>query len=163
MNLNSPLPCSKVPMAEILRGPPRSCCPRRRSPAARRRERVVPKMFTKAPDLDLIKQEKQEGAARRPAHTDNLLHGLIRMIRGRDPRLSGSEPGCVIFLECSYRCPVAGLDPATHVLLRPPQCPIEDVDARVKPGQGDLLDLESPQERRNLALKAEPDGRGLDP
>ena len=49
-----------------------------------------------------------------------------------------SKSGCEIFVEYSYRYPVARLDPATHVLLGRHDPRIEDVDARVKPGQGEL-------------------------
>jgi hypothetical protein len=37
---------------------------------------------------------------------------------------------------CLPHFPVAGLDPATHVFLDPGR--LQDVDARVKPGQGDF-------------------------
>ena len=40
--------------------------------------------------------------------------------------------------------PVAGLDPATHVFFPSAIACREDVDARVKPGQGDFLVSDKP-------------------
>jgi hypothetical protein len=58
---------------------------------------------------------------------------------------------------------VAGLDPATHVLLDRRSAQIEDMDARVKPGQGVSFAGNTLQNGRSRALDTEPDSRGLDP
>ena len=42
-------------------------------------------------------------------------------------------------LDCEHSHPVAGFDPATHVLFAYQHAYAEDADARVKPGQGDCV------------------------
>jgi hypothetical protein len=40
---------------------------------------------------------------------------------------------------CNQKCPLAGFGPAIHdVLMQPKAVPLDDVDARAKPGQGDV-------------------------
>ena len=49
-----------------------------------------------------------------------------------------TEFGCSDFGADNLKYPVAGLDPATHVLFDAKSAANEDVDDRVKPGQGEF-------------------------
>jgi len=63
--------------------------------------------------------------------------------RNKPTAVRFSESSCNNVFNCNQRYPVAGLDPATHVFFYAKSTGNEDVDDRVKPGQGDFWGREA--------------------
>jgi hypothetical protein len=65
-----------------------------------------------------------------------------------------TEGGCSGSGGLDQKYPLTGLGPAIHVLMQPKAVPLEDVDARGKPGEGDFLKVCGARAQPNAALES---------